>query len=182
MKPSRIPVPAFVAALLLASAAGSVAAPTPVPGGANQVAGMSGAVGQTLFNGVVRLTIQSAGPATDASDLSLILPSASQKALLITALIKNGTHAPFAEVLTYTLADTDGVTFDVPSYMVKPNPVSLAQGAAVRQRLAFPVDKAYAPVKLLVQCSTCKKNTFKAFRVTLPAIAAPPASPPSPGP
>jgi hypothetical protein len=163
------------AAMLAASPLAAVPAPTPTPapGGANQVGAVAGTVGQTLWNGVVRLQVTEVRVATAADDLSAVLPSASQKPLLITALVRNGTKASFAEVLSYTLADADDVAFEVPSYMVKPNPASIQQGAAARQRILFVVDKAYTPVKLLVQCQTCKKGTFRAFRLTLPAIAAP---------
>ncbi|MEA2720615.1 MAG: hypothetical protein QOJ39_2479 [Candidatus Eremiobacteraeota bacterium] len=162
-------------AILAASPLAAVPAPTPspAPGGANQVGAVSGTVGQTLWNGVVRLQVTDARVATAADDLSVVLPSAAQKPLLITALVRNGTKASFTEVLSYTLADADDVAFEVPSYMVKPNPASIQQGAAARQRILFAVDKAYTPVKLLVQCQTCKKGTFRAFRLTLPAMAAP---------
>ena len=160
------------AAIVFAAPLAAVPAPTPVPGGANQVGAVSGTVGQTLWNGVVRLQVTAVRPAS-AAEISSILPGAAQKPLAIEALVRNGTKSGFAEVLTYTLADASDVTFDVPSYMVKPNPVSIAQGAAAHQRLLFAVDKDFTPVKLLVQCSTCKKGTFRAFRLTLPPIAAP---------
>ncbi len=35
----------------------AVASPTPVPGGANQVNALSGTVGQTIFNGVLRIKV-----------------------------------------------------------------------------------------------------------------------------
>jgi hypothetical protein len=164
---------ALAAVVLAAAPLAAAPAPTPVPGGANQVAAVSGTVGETLWNGVVRLQVTEVRIVTATDDLAAILPSAAQTPLALTAVVRNGTKTSFTEVLTYTLADASDVAFDIPSYTVKPNPVSIQQGAAARQRALFAVDKAYTPVKLLVQCSTCKKGTFRAFRLTLPALAAP---------
>ncbi|MDB5026798.1 MAG: hypothetical protein JWO66_487 [Candidatus Eremiobacteraeota bacterium] len=169
-----------IAALVALGSLG--ATPTPIPGGANQVGAVSGTVGQTLWNGVVRLQITEAGPATSPDDIAAVLPGSTQKPMLIGALVRNGTKANFTEVLTYTLADADGVAYEVPSYMSRPNPLNVQQGAAARQRSTFPVEKSYVPVKLLVQCSTCKPGTFRAFRLTLPATAAAPAPAPAASP
>jgi len=166
-----------LAAILAAAPVAAAPAPTPVPGGANQVGAVTGTVGQTLWNGVVRLQVTEVRVATAADDLSAVLPSAAQTPLAISALVRNGTQASFTEVLTYTLADKDDVAFEVPSYLIKPNPVGVQQGAAAHQRALFVVDKGYTPVKLLVQCSTCKKGTFRAFRLTLPVLAAPAPAP-----
>jgi hypothetical protein len=40
------------------------AAPTPVPGGANQVSAISGTFGQTIFNGVLRVNVSEVRAAT----------------------------------------------------------------------------------------------------------------------
>ena len=42
------------------------ASPTPVPGGANQVSALSGTIGQTIFNGVLRIKVVELRDATPA--------------------------------------------------------------------------------------------------------------------
>lgn len=86
----------------------------------------------------------------------------------MTALVRNGAHANFAELLTYTLDDADDVTFEIPGYLIKPSPLNIIQGGAARQRALFLVDTAFHPTKLIVQCPTCSKShPFRAFRITL---------------
>ncbi len=164
----------FVRTLALAVLAGALgasgvsAAPTPVPGGANQVDALSGSAGQTLFNGIVRLKVDELRDATAADHPEAALPGASQRVMVMSALVRNGAKANFAELLTYTLADNDDVTFEIPGYLIKPNPLNIVQGSAARQRGLFLVDRAYHPTKLIVRCPTCStSHPFRAFRITL---------------
>ena len=148
----------------------SSAAPTPAAGGANQVKGVSGSVGQTLFNGVVRLKVVEVRDAVASDHPESILPSDTQKVMVLTAVVHNGLHRNFAEILTYTLADKDDVAIVIPDRWITPNPLNIQQAAAARQTAVFPVAKDFTPVKLIVQCSTCSVNTkFTAFRLTVPA-------------
>lgn len=167
---------AFVRALALAvlacglgaSAAGAASSPTPAPGGANQVDALSGALGQTLFNGIVRLKVDEARDATANDHPESALPGPNQRVMVLSALVRNGARTDFAEVLTYTLADNDDVTFEIPSYLIKPNPLNVLQGSAARQHALFLVDGAYHPTKLIVRCTTCRPSPrFRAFRFTL---------------
>lgn len=167
---------AFVRALVLAVLACGLGVPavsaaptaTPVPGGANQVDALSGKLGQTLFNGIVRLKVDEVRDATADDHPEAALPGADQRVMVLSALARNGTHADFTEVLTYTLADNDDVTFEIPSYLIKPNPVKILQGGAARQRALFLVDAGYHPTKLIVRCTTCStSHPFRPFRLTL---------------
>jgi hypothetical protein len=167
---------AFVRTLVLAvlvcalgvPAVTAAAAPTPVPGGANQVNALSGKLGQTLFNGIVRLKVDELRDATAADHPETALPDADQRVMVLSALVRNGSHADFAELLTYTLADNDDVTFEIKDYLIKPNPVNILQGSAAHQRALFVVDAGYHPTKLIVRCPTCSNShPFRAFRITL---------------
>jgi lipopolysaccharide biosynthesis regulator YciM len=84
-------------------------------------------------------------------------------------LLKNGAHADFIDLISYTLADADEVAFEIPSYMITPSNLHIQQGAAARQTALFAVDESYKPVKLLVQCPSCSRSEgFKPIRFTVP--------------
>ena len=154
-------------------ACGAIAAqatPTPVPGGANQVNAMSAKLGDTVFNGDLRIKVKELRDATTADHPERMLPTANQKVMVMSALIRNGLHRDFVDLLTYTLADADEVTFDIPSnYLTNAN-LHILQGASARQTAMFVVDKSFVPVKLIVRCATCASNdAFKTVRFTIPA-------------
>ncbi len=156
-----------LAALFLASAD---AAPTPVPGGANAIVALSGKTGQAVFNGVLRIQITELRDATDAEVKDPMSPSASadKKVMFMSALLKNGKAETFTDLLTYTLADKDAVTVDIPSSYIKHANPSILQGAALRQSAVFLVDKDFVPVKLIVGCASCSKNEgFRPVRFTV---------------
>jgi hypothetical protein len=159
----------------------AVGAPTPMPGGANQVSGVSGNVGDTLFNGIVRLQIVEVRDATPADHPEALSAPADQRVMVMTAVVRNGLHSNFIDLIRYSLADKDDVAYVIADHLIKPNPLNVPQGAAARQTAMFAVERNYAPVKLLVQCATCNAQTrFTAFRVTLPASSVPPAASPAP--
>jgi hypothetical protein len=182
-------MPVFRSALLAVASAllatvPALSAPTPIPGGANQVGGVSGKVGDQLFNGVVRLQVVELRDATpaDSPDVQQLV-SADKRAMLMTVIVRNGLHTNFIDLLRYSLADKDDVSYVIEDYRIKPNPLNIPQAAAARQTAIFPVDKNFMPVKLLVQCATCSKQSrFVAFRVTVPPPAAAPAAAPAASP
>ncbi|GAC1404585.1 MAG: hypothetical protein NVSMB64_08010 [Candidatus Velthaea sp.] len=161
---------ALTLSVLLGVAAPSVASsPTPVPGGADQIKAMPGKVGETLFNGTIRFTLVEFRDATADDHVETLVPSANQKAVVMTTLVRNGSPRSFTQILSYTLADKDDVAFLIPDHYFAPNPLDIQQGAAARQRALFLVDKTFVPVKLLVQCPTCNAAIkFKAYRIALP--------------
>jgi len=171
----------FAAALLTAAAVAGVsvagwAAPTPIPGRADQVKAVSGAVGEPMWNGVVRVKVRELRDARPEDHPETLLPGPNQKVMVLDAMLRNWTAKQFAELLTYTLADKDGVAFEISNRYLTPSPLVVAQGAAIRIRATFLADKNFVPVKLLIRCASCATSTrFGAFRVQLPP--APAASP-----
>jgi hypothetical protein len=156
-----------IATLTLPVALG--ATPTPVPGGANQVNALSGTIGQTVWNGELNIKIVELRDAVAADNPQQINPSPGEKVMVMTALLKNGMHASFIDLLTYTLADKDDVSVEIPSHLISHINVNIQQGAAARQQALFTVDQSFVPVKLIVQCVTCGSHTaFKPVRFTVP--------------
>jgi hypothetical protein len=158
---------------IVAIAAGAISAhagPTPVPGGANQVNALSGKIGDTVFNGDLRIKIVELRNATAADNPAQMLPTAGQKVMVLNVLLRNGMHSAFTDLLTYTLADKDDVTFEIPSNYLRPANLHIQQGGAARQTAMFVVDQNFVPVKLIVQCASCSKSEgFKAVRFTVPS-------------
>lgn len=152
----------------LVSTAAEAASPTPVQGGANQVSAISGKIGDTLWNGVLRLKVVEVRDATPADHPESVGPLPSQKVMVVTAIVRNGTAATWGELVSYTLADKDDISFEIPGHFFTPVALTIQQGAAVKQTELFPVDKTYMPVKLIFSCGSCAKGTFKPFRVTIP--------------
>jgi hypothetical protein len=159
--------------VLLAPA--GAAPPTPVPGGANAVSAVSAKLGETVFNGVLRIKIVALREATDADHAELaarasdLTPTADKKVLVMQALLRNGVHAEFIDLLQYTLADKDDVSVEIPSNALKNANIHILQGAAGRQSGAVLVDKDFVPVKLIVQCATCGDHSgFRPVRFTIP--------------
>ena len=161
----------FVAAPLVGLAAPK---PTVTPGGANQVNAASGKLGQNLWNGIIRFKLAELRDATAADHPESLVPLANQKVMVLTAIIKNGTASNWGELVSYTLADKDEISFEIPGHFFQPVSLNIQQGAAVKQTAMFLVDKAYVPVKLIFACSSCGVGKFKPFRVTIPAPAASP--------
>ncbi len=144
------------------------AAPTPVPGGANQVNAIQGKVGDTIFNGVLRITVQTVRDATADDHPEKMLPGPNQKVMVMNVLLRNGMHSDFIDLLSYSLADADDVVFQIPSNYINPGNLHIIQGAAARQNAMFVVDKDYKPAKLIVQCATCSSGLhFRSIRLTI---------------
>jgi hypothetical protein len=155
--------------LLIGTLAPASAAPTPIPGGANGVSAVAGTLGTTVFNGVLRVKITTlrAANAGEAPDLN---PTAAQKVMFIESLLSNGTHDEFTDLVTYTLADKDGISVAIPTNALKNANLHILQGASERQSEGFAVDKDFVPTKLIVQCSTCGAHSgFRDIRFTIPA-------------
>jgi hypothetical protein len=81
------------------------AAPTPVPGGANQVKAVSGFAGEPMWNGVLRYKVQELRDARPEDHPETLLPGPNQKVMVFRASLRNGTAKQFAELLSYTLID-----------------------------------------------------------------------------
>ena len=160
---------ALTIATVAAAATLASAAPTPVPGGANQVKAVSGTIGQTVFNGVLRVKILELRDATPADHPETIGASASKKVMVINVLVRNGSHDSFTGGLGYTLADKDDVSFEIPENGITHADLNVLQAAAEKQSSMFAVDKDFVPVKLIVTCLTCPNNSpFKSIRFKIP--------------
>ena len=158
------------ALIVLALTAPAAANPTPVPGGANAVHAVSGKLGDTVFNGVLRIKVTDLRETTDPADLEYVNVSGGKKVMTFTSFLRNGVDDNFIDLVTYTLADKDDVAVDVPSSNMHPGNLNILQGAAARQRAVFVVDHDFVPVKMIVQCATCGKSTrFKPVRFTIPS-------------
>lgn len=154
-----------IAATLLGAAS---AAPTPVPGGANAIVALSGKTGQTVFNGVLRIKIVAVREGTAADDTyHSITPD--KKMIVVDAMLHNGSHDSFTDLLHYTLADRDAVAV-TSSELSHANP-HILQGAALRQTAKFLVDRDFVPTKLIVECASCSTN--EGFHPVRFAIASP---------
>ena len=149
------------------------AAPKPIPGGANQTAGVSGSLSQTLFNGTLRIkgmSLKDAGPADH------INPNApGERALVFRAIVSNGTKHENHGYFDASLADANGIT-------IAGRPLdsgwSLEPGAAARAVTGFSVPHDFVPVRLVLRESARPKD--RAFRITIKPTdlgAAPAATP-----
>ena len=156
-----------VLALLFAVLVPAASPAAPIPGGANQVNAISGKLGDTLWNGVLRFKVVEVRDATPADHPESVVPLPNQKVLVVTALLRNGTSSDWGELVSYTLADQNDVVFEIPGHLFTPVALHIAPAAAVRQTALVPIDKTFVPVKLIFSCGSCAKGSFKAFRVTL---------------
>jgi hypothetical protein len=146
------------------------AAPTPVPGGANQIKALSGAIGSTVFNGVLRVKIVELRDATSADDTKAMNVGPNQKVMIMSSLLRNGSHDEFTDLLQYTLADKDDVTVEIPDNEVTHANLHIAQAGAEKQTGMVVIDNDFKPIKLILTCRTCSaKSAFKAIRFTIPA-------------
>lgn len=134
------------------------AAPTPIPGGANQLKGVSGGLSSTLFNGKMRIRKMQLRAAT-AAEAS---PGAGQTAVTFVYLVSNGTSAARAGNFTASMVDSDGVAVNGHSTNVYSAYYSLQPGVPARGTIAFVLDSGFTPVKILLT-----DGNGPAFRVNL---------------
>lgn len=154
-------------ALLLAAAVALSpavsAAPTPEPGGANEVAAVTAGFGVNAFNGQLRfkpLSLETP-PAADYP------ASAGQRWLLFKALVSNGMKKPYGALQpTATIASADGTTLQAQPDKVLPvgGNFNVPPGAAWQQQVYFQVPASFVPVKILM---VYPDTHYKAFRITV---------------
>ncbi len=145
-------------ALAMFSTALVNAAPTPIPGGANQLNGVSGGLSSTLFNGKMRIRQMQLRPAT-ATEAS---PAAGQTAVTFVYLVSNGTTAARSGNFTASMVDSDGVAVNGHSTNVYSAYYSLQPGVPARGMIAFTLDGSFKPVKILLT-----DGNGPAFRINL---------------
>ena len=104
--------------LTLCTSAAALSSPTPIPGGANQAAGVAGTFGQRLFNGEVRLLPRDIRNASESDGLTA---APGKKWLVFTASASNGTaRALDMQQFVASIADADGDTIQAQPDKVKP--------------------------------------------------------------
>ena len=167
---------AALLALVLSAPLGSTAsaAPTPVPGGANQLNGVSGSLSSTIFNGKLRfrkLQLRTSTPAEATPD-----PGGS--AFTLTYIVSNGTAKNIYGNVSASAIDADGIAVAGHSVGVYGAYYSMPPGAPVRGTLSFVLPAGFVPVKILLV-----PGDGPAVRINLKASDIPAAMPsPSPTP
>jgi hypothetical protein len=164
----------LLAFLLGAESTPASAVPTPVPGGANQQAGVSGTFSDVLFNGRLRLRAMSLKDAVPADNEHPNKPG--ERAVVFHAIVSNGMHHEVHGFFNATLADANGIT-------VEGRPLddgwSLEQGAAARTATGFSIPADFVPTKLVLLEAAVP--SAKAFRITIRSkdlsVASNPATP-----
>ena len=156
----------ILALALMTSAPLAGAAPTPVPGGANQVAGVGGAVSGVVFNGRLRLR-----------KMSFAAPVAADHAgnlekLVFHALVSNGLREKTHGFFNATLADAEGIT-------VTGRPLDdgwdLTPGGAARTAYGFALPAGFVPTRLVL--IEAARPRSRAFRISIEPSDLPQATP-----
>ncbi|GAC1597340.1 MAG: hypothetical protein NVS3B28_29200 [Candidatus Velthaea sp.] len=149
----------------------AMAAPTPLPGGANQVGGVSGTFSQVLFNGTLRVRKMSLRDTMPEDQFTA--DQKGERALIFKAIVSNGTHTLNDDFFKATLADADGIT--IPGRQLG-GMWRLDPGAAARVKIGFAVPAGFVPTKLVLTEGYAPKP--KVFRIAVgPADVAPVAAP-----
>jgi hypothetical protein len=124
----------------------AAAAPTPIPGGANELSGVSGPLSATLFNGKIRIREMVLRNAT-ATEYA---PSGGQRGLIFSWLVANGTKVSRTGYFASAISDKDGVVVDGKAVSVYSTFYSLAPGAAARGTMQFVIPSDFVPTKILL--------------------------------
>jgi hypothetical protein len=165
------------AVLLLAlsaiAPAATLAAPTPKPmaGGANQIAGISGGLGSTFFNGKLRFKKFTLRTSTAAEDV----PGAGKRALTLSWVVLNGVPKHTYGNIAATIVDADGVTISGSSVGVYGAYYDLLPGAGAKGSKYFEVPVDFVPVKIILT-----PGDGVALRINLKPSDLPAAPAPSP--
>jgi len=105
-------------------------AATPIPGGANQLKGISGGLAATLFNGKVRIRKMALRAATPAE----YTPDSGKTGLMFSFLVSNGTNKERSGQFSGAIVDADAVSIDGGPLHVYDAYYSLQPGAAAPGR------------------------------------------------
>ncbi|HEX3468430.1 MAG TPA: hypothetical protein VHT05_10160 [Candidatus Elarobacter sp.] len=147
-------------ATTLHATAAVAATPKPMAGGANQLAGVSGGLGSTLFNGRMRIRKMQLRASTAAEATA----PAGGSALTFTYIISNGTHEKQGGNCTASIVDADGISVNGRSVSVYSAYYSIQPGEAARGTIVFVLaDPSFKPVKILLTDG----SSHPAFRINL---------------
>jgi hypothetical protein len=132
---------------------GVFAKPTPVPGGANQAAGVQATYPQPVFNGFVRIKPKYFGPPR-AQDTITETPADGRQVLVFEGVISDGRTTPYMDDPSILLSDADGITADTRS--VEPNGIILQQAAGAKLYVVFWAPKDFVPDHIVFTCQSTK--------------------------
>jgi hypothetical protein len=149
------------------------ATPTPMPGGANQIKGVTGSLSATIFNG--KLRFKNFVLRTSTADEQR--PDPGGMALTLTYVVLNGTSANAYGAVSASMADADGVVVNGRPSGVYGAYFSLEPGAGARGTLLFSLPAGFVPVKILLV-----PPLGVAIRLNLKSSDLPAAPLPSPSP
>jgi hypothetical protein len=174
MERSKSPMPfVFVAALFAVWYGTAVAAPTPMPGGSNQLKGLEGTLQSTLFNGKMRVRKMQLRLSTPDEQSS----SAGETAMTFVYLASNGTNSDRHGAFGADLVDGDGVVISGRPTSVYATYYSLIQGAVARGTIGFHVPSGFTPVKIVLRDGY---DSDPVYRINLKPSDIPAAPTPTP--
>ena len=146
---------------VLMSGGAAVAAPTPVPGGANQAEGVPVVFGKPSFNGEVRLTPRTVRDATSADGFTA---PTGQKWLVFQATAANGMKKPLdMQQFVASIVNADGESYTAQPDKLLPmgGVYGIAPGAGWREQVAFQVPADFVPVKIVLLPADKKHAAFR---------------------
>ena len=154
-------ISALIALVTLFIPCAAFAKTKPIPGGANQVIGVSARFPATVFNGFIRIKPKYFGPARPEDNVIEKPADANTRLLAFSATISDGSTKPYLDNPLIVLADADGVT--VTARTVQPNGIILQQAAGAKLTVVFWVPTDFVPDHLTY---TCQSARCKAIRIT----------------
>jgi hypothetical protein len=174
MERSKSPMPfVFVAALFALWYGTAVAAPTPMPGGANQLKGLQGTLQSTMFNGKMRVRKMQLRLSTPDEQSS----SAGVTAMTFVYLAANGTTTDRHGAFGADMVDADGVAISGRPTSVYASYYSLIPGAVARGTIGFQIPSGFTPVKIVLRDAY---DSDPVFRINLKPSDLPSAPTPAP--
>jgi hypothetical protein len=174
MERAKSPMPVVYAAALFAVWYGNaVAAPTPMPGGANQLKGLQGTLQSTMFNGKMRVRKMQLRLSTPDEQSS----SAGETSITFVYLASNGTTSDRHGAFGADLVDSDGVVISGRPTSVYATYYSLIPGAVARGTIGFKVPSDFTPVKIVLRDGY---DSDPVYRIDLKPSDIPAAPTPSP--
>lgn len=151
----------LIALALISVPFAATAKSTPVPGGANQVNGVSAAFPATVFNGFIRIKPKYFGPARPEDNIIERPSDTNTRVIVFSGTISDGSTKAYLDNPLIVLADADGVT--VTARSVQPNGIILQQAAGAKLTVVFWVPKDFVPDHLTYTCQSagCKVIRIK---------------------
>lgn len=157
-------LPVVLALLVVAPGAAFAQArpsPTPIPGGANQAAGVEGTFGAKLFNGQVRIVPQTLRDATAADGFGAV---PGTRWVVFTAAASNGTAQSLSMTqFVASIVDAAGNTIQAQPDKVRPvgGVYGVPPGGAWKEEVFFEIPAAFAPRKIVLAPYDGKRPVFR---------------------